>query len=588
MQITSGTLSGSSRTRARSFMAQPFKHSASGFYYIRRRVPLELRSALGLEYKRSLKTKDPVEAKARFAKEWCKSEDAFSLARAQLSGTAVLTARDVQQLAARWARCELEKMEAEAQFTDFLIAGSQVVVEHAGGYEEHQVWLSLRQASDEELAVEPIEIVRPHVVETLRAENIPVPRQDSDTFTRLVNAFWEHLLRLSDVAKSRYENNWLHRLQLLEREPLSIQQSRFAGSQVVSISQLFEAYKAAKLLNDGDSRSTRKTLDEFGSTIRRFIELYEDLPVTAVTRAVIQDYRGHLSKFPSKAKGAALLSAPQLIAKAQAEGLPLLTAPTVRNKLRVLSAVLGHGLRMGLVTENVVEASGVAKAAGRKASGGLGQKRKDYSAEELRKIFQSPAFTDQEWGFPRRDYGRAFYWLPLLMYYTGARREELAQLSARDVYMDADGIPCLSILATFGEDDGGRTVKTLGSRRVVPLHDDLIVLGFMVYAKSQPQIGQLFPLLKQNPDGYYGVNWGKAWGAYLRKTVGLTSAASPAHGFRHTFKTLCRQAGIAEDIHDSITGHSDGSVSRKYGVMPLSRIWKELKSYPSCALMSAV
>lgn len=47
-------------------MAQPFK-SQIGIYQLRRKVPPELRKALGHEYKRSLKTRDLAEAKALFA-----------------------------------------------------------------------------------------------------------------------------------------------------------------------------------------------------------------------------------------------------------------------------------------------------------------------------------------------------------------------------------------------------------------------------------------------------------------------------------------------------------------------------------------
>ncbi|MED5611563.1 DUF6538 domain-containing protein [Pseudomonas sp. JH-2] len=40
-------------------MAQPFKHPQSGVFYLRRRVPDELRPIPGHEYKRSLKTRAP-------------------------------------------------------------------------------------------------------------------------------------------------------------------------------------------------------------------------------------------------------------------------------------------------------------------------------------------------------------------------------------------------------------------------------------------------------------------------------------------------------------------------------------------------
>jgi hypothetical protein len=39
-------------------MAQPFAHPQTGIYYLRRKVPDELRQALGREFKRSLKTRE--------------------------------------------------------------------------------------------------------------------------------------------------------------------------------------------------------------------------------------------------------------------------------------------------------------------------------------------------------------------------------------------------------------------------------------------------------------------------------------------------------------------------------------------------
>jgi integrase len=45
-------------------MSRPFKHPKTGVYWLRKRVPDDLRAAVGFaEYKRTLKTKDPVEAK---------------------------------------------------------------------------------------------------------------------------------------------------------------------------------------------------------------------------------------------------------------------------------------------------------------------------------------------------------------------------------------------------------------------------------------------------------------------------------------------------------------------------------------------
>ncbi|MDP1566412.1 MAG: hypothetical protein Q8L91_09145, partial [Polaromonas sp.] len=73
----------------------------SGVYLLRRKVPPELLAVLGREYKRSLKTRDPAEAKARFAEEWTRSEEVFALARAQQGGAELLTVRDTELLASR-------------------------------------------------------------------------------------------------------------------------------------------------------------------------------------------------------------------------------------------------------------------------------------------------------------------------------------------------------------------------------------------------------------------------------------------------------------------------------------------------------
>jgi len=107
-----------------AFMAQPWKDPRSGIYYIRRRVPKDAKPHLphfGEFYKRSLETTCPQDAKVRFAAEWVKSQELFDLARRQASGTYQPTARDAVQLAARWAKRELEDLDQTGDFTRWLV-----------------------------------------------------------------------------------------------------------------------------------------------------------------------------------------------------------------------------------------------------------------------------------------------------------------------------------------------------------------------------------------------------------------------------------------------------------------------------------
>jgi integrase len=50
---------------------------------------------------------------------------------------------------------------------------------------------------------------------------------------------------------------------------------------------------------------------------------------------------------------------------------------------------------------------------------------------------------------------------------------------------------------------------------------------------------------------------------FIRKVT--SDPALVTHSLRHTFKDMCRDAGIPEDLHDFITGHSGGDSASNYG-----------------------
>jgi integrase len=558
--------------RRRSFMAQPFRHPTTGAYYIRRKVPAELRQALGHEYKRSLKTRDPFEAKARFAEQWSLSEVAFSQARAQASGQDVMKPGDAEQLAARWFRAEQERLWRTEAFVEWL-AEEKTAIDGATG-EEHTFYMSLRDYADQDPEVDWRSVVQPIIERTLRRHGLPLPAKETVAYTHLFAAFGDHIERLSQWALNCHDGKPdAHSTSVAPVAPIhaelvaNVPAVRAAGKRH-TLRDLFAEYSTRKKLNDGDTRSTKKTLAEFGAGIDDFIELHGNADLNALGRDMVAQYRAALAKMPVKAKGVRGLTVQQRIAKAEKEGLPRLSAPTIRNKLRGLSAVLSCGVELGWMHENPAIAGGAAKAAARTAAKrphGAGQ-RKHYTHAELATIFKSPAFTAQ-WAPPRADFGRAWYWLPLLLYYTGARREELAQLAVADVRRDEAAGWFLSILEV-DDADSRRTVKTEGSRRQIPVHPDLVERGFISYVQGLPDGGPLFPKVQPDRRGFYGTNIGKRWAAYLRDTVQLDSPASPSHGFRHTFKTLCREVGIPEEVHDAMTGHVGGrAVARGYGLI---------------------
>jgi integrase len=143
-----------------------------------------------------------------------------------------------------------------------------------------------------------------------------------------------------------------------------------------------------------------------------------------------------------------------------------------------------------------------------------------------------------------------------------ARLEELGQLRVSDV-REEDGVPYLAI-----EPGDGKRVKTKSSRRRVPLHPELVNLGFLDFKAKQETSGEvrLFPELKGTRFSLTAA-WSKYWGRHAR-SLGITDPRKVMHSFRHGWKTAARSV-MSEELHDAITGHSNGSVGRAYGNVPL-------------------
>ena len=158
-----------------------------------------------------------------------------------------------------------------------------------------------------------------------------------------------------------------------------------------------------------------------------------------------------------------------------------------------------------------------------------------------------------------RDAGGGGYharvWLPLLGLFTGARLNELGRLVVGDI--QGDPVPHFDI----------RRAKNSGSLRAVPLHPQLVELGFLEYVEALKAAGQecLWPCLRSGGDpGTDGDVLGRWFSRYLHQGLGFP-ATVVFHSFRHSFRDFCRNAGIARDVHHQLTGHASGAAGDAYG-----------------------
>ncbi|MBL5825312.1 site-specific integrase [Serratia fonticola] len=272
-----------------------------------------------------------------------------------------------------------------------------------------------------------------------------------------------------------------------------------------------------------------KTRDLYVRALGRFAEIVGNDHVKSISRTDCRTFRDALKE----------------------QGL---SVKTVNNYLAALSSLFTLAVDDEVVERNPTEGLSLKDTQHSK------EKRLPFDEASLKKVFTSPVFNGDR---PKAGAGEASYWLPLLALYTGARLEEIGQLHPSDVHQETFQGGSAWVIE-INDRQEGQHLKNASSRRRIPVHPELIKLGFIDFANKQKG-DRIFHQLKADVFGTLTGNWSKWFGRYLRNVCGVTDKRMVFHSFRHTFKDMCRLAGIDEAVHDALTGHSSSSVSRNYG-----------------------
>jgi integrase len=188
------------------------------------------------------------------------------------------------------------------------------------------------------------------------------------------------------------------------------------------------------------------------------------------------------------------------------------------------------------------------------------EQQRNFKPPELVRLFGSAAYAElaQAPDMAHR------YWLPLLALYTGARPRELCQINPQVDYGMADDIPFFRISEETAADEGVvKTVKT-GEERHVPIHPELIRLGFLAYVDGVKDQGARrlfpgFPVHKGNPYARAG-----DWFSGFLDELGLRDETPKAmlsgmYAFKKTFITEAARLGLR---FQPITGHAEEQYSK--------------------------
>lgn len=284
--------------------------------------------------------------------------------------------------------------------------------------------------------------------------------------------------------------------------------------------------------------------NEVERSLRDLFELMGDMPVEAFDVYQARLLKDRLSRCPQYF---ALL--PQFKGKTLTEVIDsggtykTITAVTVNNRLRKLSAFMNWCKSNGYVTDNPLVGLKVMTGSAKEA-------RLSFDQHDLSTLLNLDALKEEAHKHPWR------YWLPLLGRFTGARLEEICQLHVTD-FITLQGIDCIRI------DDGheSQKLKNSSSRRTLPIHPALIQLGLLDYVNTQrtQNSDRLFPELEP-VRGKLGHAPSK-WFSRYRIKMGITDPKKTFHSFRHTLIDDLRDTGVQDSLIKRIAGHEDSAVT---------------------------
>lgn len=547
------------------------RHPRTGIYWFRIAVPVELRDQLGrVEIVCSLRTRSEQEACRKLAAVRADAERRIDRARQEMRGHS-------PELPRRF----LPQVSSDPPLVSSPVKGQDGLLTSAGAVALSKSWERWAWVIEMEgltlPSVTPADEIYSRTRVSAECEawfRDALDRTDPGPFEGFIQFFAgqygflvqpgsrnQMLLGLELLrAAIRHEQRLRAWLRGEEIEPpvvpatQDLPEPQRASTSTFTLSQAFADYASLRRL-DAKAHAQAET------ALRRFVEVVGDLRLDQLDRSHAKSFAAALLDLPARLPPAdRMLSIPELRRRYQNSQVRRVTVTTVRRDMAMVQAIIEHCVQSGELAENPFAGMKPAKPVSGSAP------RRPYDVAALQTIFSSPLYVGCRSASKRWEPGAviirdACWWLPLLGAFTGCRLEELGQLRVTDVRQESS-IPVLDI----NTNDPGKSVKSAGSRRLVPVHPVLIRLGLLRLAEDLTRRGEifLFPDLKPNRFGIRTASWSKWWGRYST-AIGLDDRRLVFHSFRHGFKDACRDSGISKDIHDVLTGHAPVNVGDRYG-----------------------
>ena len=347
------------------------------------------------------------------------------------------------------------------------------------------------------------------------------------------------------------------------------------------VQRFFADNLAQHVFTEGDA-----TYRKYTGYMRNVVEVVgEKTPIDTITPPMVMEYRNIILEYPArrfvgcnaKRKLMDLMSDPTI------QRIKKDTATEYFDRFR---AVLDHGCILGYLSSNPAASIKIRKVTGRSGTGGSVEvSRKPFTDKDLINILNGYIYHGNYNG-GRRKLLDAHFWVPIIALYTGMRIGEICQLQVTDIHLEGitwHGRHFNEPYIQVCEEHRSQRVKNKNATRKVPIHRQLIQIGFLDYvtsrkeSQSDSENAQLFDGMRYEEHSKWGrviSRWfngdglGKTYKGYKHHVIPEADLGGKVfHSFRHTFIDILRNTlgRGGKPIISAIVGHEEAGSTEAYG-----------------------
>lgn len=446
--------------KAMAFMIQPYRDPKTGVWKVRKVIPKELKKFLDgrTQIKISLRTKDAKVAKLRAPAAIAEIMRQFAqaeLERDQELGESKLMPDSLEPFVINWLIIERGRLflpEILARYTLETPDGLEAATERfSDPLEELKRWYDPNYEEIEDRFLSHMQLFIDEALAqssqmlVTKTPRLYIAKRIAEEAIKLCNSAVDNqgLLRREAVRFGNLETS-IQSSQAISQSltdmgltaidaDVSPQANASSNDQISknsTVSQLIEWVHSQKKIELGDDLAN--WIVERNKACSRASEYFGNKPIGDIRKLDIRMLLELVTQCPRLPKmKVRSLPMKKQIEIANAENLARVSLQTANKEIKLLSGYFQLAVKLDLIPNNPCH--GVCIAVPIKVK----LRVPEYTTSEINAIFSLPLFREIPAKIKAR-YGEAPYWLPVILAYTGARAEEIAQLYIDDIEQDAE------------------------------------------------------------------------------------------------------------------------------------------------------